>query len=369
MDKELTKKIKWVKEKLRGQEVQDLALFDVKEGQDGEKEASYYETYLKQTREDMAKKSLFSQMESEWEDLAPWEKLCCYKISVNKGVDCDAALRSTVIYQVAFGGGEIVRKGKTCLLKRDGFILRGDTMNSYATTVHEYLHSVLGNDQKLFDDMKDKQIVEKRDKGRLYAHDKYYRPRERPKRHWERAILHRYDDFFAEKIPPAAEEFFRLYHTVGNFIPWPDGCNVPRGRGATRDYWDWCLKDIYKWYQDNPDCTKRHTANHDALKKLVGSRKVILGKWLATFTSWNDFVEKNYIQDFVNQSAGGGYGEPKELWEGHFTKGVMPKEKTDFEQFFTNASAWITARGVRIALAVKEALAAEKSAAAREARP
>lgn len=376
-------KIDEVKKQLKG-EVEDkdgvkkLAYFDVKDGAEGGD--PYYKTYLDQTIADMG--ALFEK--TKWGELTPLEKLCCYKISGwDKGVDCDASLRSTVIYQLVFGyDGSIEQykeKGKEkdewdYCLKCDGFTLRGDTMNSYATTVHEYFHRVFGADQDLLKKLKSGHIIEKREKGRLYTDSQYIKMISTDKndgRHWERAILHRYDDFFAKRCFPAADEFFRLYHTVGNFLPAPPAF---QDRGSmqlpSHDYWDLAMLCIYNYFHKvNDPKYKKYT-----LEWLIKKEEAVSScrAWLDSFGlgqgGWDCFVERNFLQDFVNRD-GEHYGPPKELWKGHFTNGTKPSDRADFEQFFTNASAWITARGVRIALAVKEALAAEKSAAAREARP
>ena len=79
--------------------------------------------------------------------------------------------------------------------------------------------------------------------------------------------------------------------------------------------------------------------------------------WLESFANWDTFVEHNFLQDFVNQQDGQ-YGLPKELWAGHFQQNipVLPEKEKDFDQLFTNASAWITARGQRIAGKIYEVL-------------
>lgn len=374
-------KIDDIKKQLRG-EVEDkdgvkkLAYFDVKDGaEDG---VPYYKTYLDQTTASMG--ALFKK--TEWGELTPWEKLCCYKISgsAGVGVDCDAALRSTVIYRLAFGYGETYEvkryknKGEYRLEAQpqsNRLILRGDTMNSYAKTVREYIRKIWLPAHK--SEMLDSGIIEKTGKNGGWEVSKKYQ-KISADNYWDAAILENYD-CFKNILPEAADKFFCLYHTVGNFIPWPDGCNVPRGSGPVKDYWDLTLYRIYQWYQENKDLAM---PKNDALLKLFGSQMVAFPNWLASFGSWDNFVRRNYMQDFVygeddkmdgkDVPEDGHFGLPKELWEGHFTNGVMPSDRAHFEQFFTNASVRIAARGECIARAVKAALAADFSAA-REARP
>ena len=45
------------------------------------------------------------------------------------------------------------------------------------------------------------------------------------------------------------EEFVKCYHTIGNFMPVPVGCNCPRGVSSKiGDYWDLTLLYIYNYY-------------------------------------------------------------------------------------------------------------------------
>ena len=371
MDEKLKAKVEQVRCALKKESAEELARFDVKDGE--EDGIPYHKLYLSKTTANMG----YLLPKNEWGGLTPWEKLCCYKVSGNQGVDCDAALRSTVIYQLAFGCGgpsKIAQyKDGHCLLLCGSLKLRGDTMNSYATTVREYIRKLWIPEHK--SEMLDSGIITKAGKGAGWAVSTKYRNMSRDN-YWDAAILDNYD-YFKGVLPQAAEEFFRLYHTVGNFTVWPDDCNGPRGVGPVRDYWDLTLKCIHQWYLDNESSI---TPKNDALLKLFGSQMVIFCDWLASFGSWDKFVRENYMQNFVygedgredgaNVPADGHFGPPKELWDGHFTNGVMPKKASDFNQFFNRASEWIAKRGRRIAPAVKAALSAEgPGTAAEEACP
>ena len=149
--------------------------------------------------------------------------------------------------------------------------------------------------------------------------------------------------------------FVSIYHTLGNFIPVPADCNAPRGfnNHKIHDYWDLTLKIIYDYY----------VCGEDNIKDIVGeSRSVLYKQWLDSFReddskkgSWKCFVEKNYLQDFVDgYDADGGYGMPKELWEGHFTGEILPAKMEQIEQFYVNASSFITARSTRMLLKLRK---------------
>lgn len=141
--------------------------------------------------------------------------------------------------------------------------------------------------------------------------------------------------------------FLSVYHTLGNFIPVPPGCNGPRGTGKLKDYWDLTLKVIYDYF----------VCDTDNIKDIVGEQKHDLYKtWLDSFqdthsgkNSWNNFVEKNYLHDFVfSHGEDKGYGIPKELWKGHFSQEVLPSTIEQVEQFYTNVSASIIERGKKM---------------------
>lgn len=265
-----------------------------------------------------------------------WERMCRYKLALygapdllifKDSFDCDVAYLSVLQYAIAFShvsekGWEIIDQSGYKGIKYELFNktetlkYRGDTMNSYAKTVHEYLklkRIVTGkaSERKVFAALKE---------GKLNSE-------------------------------MAAETFIRLNHTIGNLIPVPykegAGFNSPRGFNNSKinDYWDLTLWYIYLWYEYQ---------NDEYLSVIVKSTEnVKLCKtWLESFKTWNCFVEYNYLQDFVKD------GKPKELWEGHLygNIAVLPTELTQCEEFFKNASMWILARGERIAEAIMQKL-------------
>lgn len=155
-----------------------------------------------------------------------------------------------------------------------------------------------------------------------------------------------------------------IYHTLGNFIPVPTGCNAPRGTGILEDYWDLTLKVIYEYYvcgEDKiGDIVKGANSESDAVELYE-----LYKQWLDSFQdgngpSWQCFIEKNYLQDFVNQNMDGSYGMPKELWKGHFSdfflkeKGALPHSIEQIEEFYVNASCFITARSSRMLIRLRK---------------
>lgn len=280
-----------------------------------------------------------------------WQRMCQYKLANGK-YDCDVSYLVMLQYAIAFphvrrNGWEIQKQpygqGIKFQLTGSEFKYRGDTMNSYATTVHRYLNFAV-------------------EQGRV---------------NWEICMLDPHQ-CLNSIISEDARLFIELNHTIGNFVPVPfvkegEEFNRPRGKGATKDYWDLALLAIYQWYTQG---------NVEALQKMLNSEEntKLCITWLRKFEnkteektqiklkSWDNFVEKNYMQPFVKpRKDSEHFGPPKELWNGHFSqykkeitgakvknaeKSLRKKQKQFFEEYFQNVSMWILARGEQIAEAI-----------------
>lgn len=159
------------------------------------------------------------------------------------------------------------------------------------------------------------------------------------------------------------ENFLGIYHTLGNFLPFPKGCNCPKGITPLNDYVDLTLKRIYDYYTQKEKYNINTVFNEETIKiiniikqskicEIVDSREdtitigpfILFGKWLDSFKDWDDFVEKNYLQSFVENKEKV-YGKPKELWKGHFEGETLPETLEQCEEYFINASKWIEERG------------------------
>ena len=298
----LKEEVKEVLAKLKEMSVLDLAAFDVRDYE--------FRRVVKELCED------FKIYNSSCSNVVV--KTAIGKKLATLDFDYDVSLFSNCIYWLAMFQNESSKSvcwesGYEYKIKC-GEKYRGDTMNSWATTLDKFSHV----------------------------------------RSWKAFLGDSYHG--AQFFPEYITVFMNNVYTIGNFFPLPDGLNGPRGTGASQDYWDLALLCIYNYYMKTDD---KHT-----LKWLLTADQWVerCAKWLDSFDSWNDFVEKTYMQDFVNYENGV-YGAPKELWKGHFKntqeKGALPVEDSDFSEFFTNASCWIMARGIRIANAVKKRLMEE----------
>lgn len=278
--------------------------------------------------------------------LEPWPAMCCYKLDDSPEGDCDVSLRSMVYFCLSLGcmgeWGIQRQPGRSTNYQlvpledaKRKFILRGDTMNSYATTVHRYLQLL------------DREFEES---SRINPTGE----------NWDEVILRTAK--IEEAISPAALTFIERVHTIGNMIPVPcllnesgrevtASFNAPR-YCASKDYWDLTLLCLYHYYMG--ETGSRHTLEWLLPKTAdCGLCRIWLDGFGEKQEGWNRFVEQNLLQDFVNAAPGGGYAQPRELWPGHFTGDVLP-DKNQCETFFANASSWIAARSLRMVMKAKE---------------
>lgn len=141
----------------------------------------------------------------------------------------------------------------------------------------------------------------------------------------------------------AVTSFLGACYTLGNFLPVPPAFQS-RGMHLSKDYFDLALASIYNYYMWG---SQEWPGKAYMLDWLLKEKKniTVCQEWLDTFQSWQMFVVKNYLQDFVHKDAEGVYGVPRELWKGHFSGSVQPEDTKQCEEFFTHASTWILSRG------------------------
>lgn len=262
--------------------------------------------------------------------------------------DYDASYFANLIYKAAFfPSGDITPSDSS---KYEYYIsvhdrcFRGDTMNSWNTTLIEYFR-LFGNQHLKYLTKNEKE----RNKDKWRVPDVC--PEELAKDFGANWSYVGWADFLSipevyadHPLPPYITDFMKVVYTIGNFIPVPLAPNFNLGRSRLcHDYWDLTLLAIYRHYEKNNE------DNSESWRGLLSREGV--KHWLDRYGSWGAFVEGNFLQDFVEQE-GNGYGKPKELWAGHFDGGGLPKNEEQFKAFFTNSTEWITARGTRIAAAL-----------------
>lgn len=202
----------------------------------------------------------------------------------------------------------------------NGALYRGDTMNSWSTTVNEFIR-VCGNDYVL-------------------GHRGRYIPADYQEWYEFLSVPANYK----RDLPGYITEFMNVVYTIGNILPvpcTPSSFNKRRS-SAVKDYWDLTLLAIYNYYHLAP-----------------GKNNWILEykEWLNIFgtgqNGWDRFVECTFMNPFVYK-CGDHFGPPKPLWQEHFTKNRLPWTPEQFEQFFVNAKNGILERGELIAAALKK---------------
>ncbi|MCM1084166.1 MAG: hypothetical protein NC393_07365 [Clostridium sp.] len=220
-------------------------------------------------------------------------------------------------YEISFDNGD-----------KSDYKLFGDTMNSWSTTLNEFFR-LFGN--RYLNNL----VVNEggRNKGKLCVSEND------EARDWN-DFLSNIDNYKTKNpLPSYVTEFMEVVYTIGNFILVPSEPNFNTERESfTSGYWDLTLLAIYEYYTHG------------------GLAQALLGEWAFWFdqygkgqAGWNKFVEKTFMQPFVEELGKHEYGKPYELWDNHFNGKAMPKEEWQFEQFFVNAKVRILERGELIA--------------------
>lgn len=255
------------------------------------------------------------------------------------GYDYDASLYANYIFWKTLFSNEQTcpiehLSGYQYVIRSDGAIYRGDTMNSWATTLHEFFRLFGGGEGGYL-----KGMVRNECPG--VNQGKWRLPQGGPE--WA-GFLSR-SKHYQRALPSYITEFLDVVYTPGNFIPIPAGCNVY----TLKDYFDLKLFCIYNWYQDRFDAHIMEIVNDSKCRSTTQSRLSDYKRWLERFGDWDAFVSAHDLQPFVAKS-GSHFGRPRELWDGHFESCFeLPRTEGEFEQFFVNARIRILARGKLIA--------------------
>lgn len=258
-------------------------------------------------------------------------KFCIYKLSAQlsdrelRNFDCDVSkgvidsflqtyswLKNSVIEcQVDTNGNVVPMKYQ---VRTNATVFRGDTMTSIWTTLKEYAKLKTST-----------HMIDENDS-------------------WELFMLRNYKKI---DLSYHTGRFIQLGHSIGNFIPVPQGFNVGRSNWGKWDYWDLTLYQIYQWYRDNN--IQRGYYNNRALETLFRNDRnkqtsieyCVL--WLERFRTWENFVKQNCMESFVDKK-----GVPKRFFKNHSLNYPIPKTIKEFEEFFKTVNECITNRGKAI---------------------
>lgn len=168
----------------------------------------------------------------------------------------------------------------------------------------------------------------------------------------EKTIRKNFDDFVLDNISNInisenASNFICNTHSIGNFFPVLQGFNTGRSNFGKWDSWDLVMKQIYLWFQDNPNISVQ--TNNTALTKLLSNSKNVgdavnhCVQWLKNFSDWNDFVNGNHLNSYVDSK-----GKPISFFKNHSLENPLPNTLEEMEEFFKNANNCILKRGIEI---------------------
>lgn len=259
----------------------------------------------------------------------PSKRLCSYKSEKDLDSECDKSLRIMMIFWLSFGFNrwKIRRKGDNFELRSREvpFVVRGDVMNSYATTARIYL--------SLEDVMENKR---QNINGLVLNNEQMLRK------------LYEANTDFAE--------FIKLCHTVGNILPCPSGyLNGARGIGPSNDYFDIFLMWVQKYFEYGEGFAA-------GVSLFPGGRE--FSAYISDYNDFDDYIRRNFLQDFVQKESESMVVSP--LWMSEstnlfeqFVKGDQTLLPINLEQctaYFHNAGERIIVRGESIIKAVKSRL-------------
>lgn len=309
-------------------------------------------------------------------------------------IDCDVAFLSIIIFKCGWNfleNGTIIEQNnrynsdnkKFEIKLDDGTVYKGDSMNSFWTTFIEALgilfkktdpvQKIESDEEKLryefalfflrFKIISKKVLQNYFNEDSLSEYPEYNKSLRGKKYNGDLSDIERLSWLILnlKKIRKMdldlfenLERFAQLTHSVGNFIPVPEEFNNGRALKKTKDYFDLTLKCIHDYYLPIKPSEGNNRAVLSQFLKVTAIDKC--EKWLERFNGWDEFVEKNYLQDFVNEIClldapnckSSRFGEPKLFWKGHSLERPCPQVIEDVKDFLENVNVMIELRGARI---------------------
>lgn len=266
-------------------------------------------------------------------------KFIIYKLSAQlnnqemREFDCDVSINVNTLYKKIYTWlyDYEIENQKTSVYKYElvnkNKFFRGDTMTSALVPLKRYLELKGINKQKMKESTLEEFILDN---------------------------INRID------ISENVSSFLHNVHTIGNFIPVPQGFNIGRSNFGRWDSWDLTLQQIFLWYQDNKELNKE--TNDRALEILFSSSKnksdcvFHCVEWLKMFPSWEEFVNDNYLKHFLDNK-----GKPVLFFKNHTFENPLPQTIEESEEFFKKANICIVKRGMDISLSLEKKSSMEEN--------
>ncbi|MEG0314277.1 MAG: hypothetical protein RR646_03330 [Erysipelotrichaceae bacterium] len=164
-------------------------------------------------------------------------------------------------------------------------------------------------------------------------------------------------------------EYLNAIYTIGNYLPVPMLFDSERsGFTSNKASIDLTLSQIYNWYKrnetneedPNPDKELYDLFKEGHSNKTTSTIRMTVKntkQWLSNFNTWNDFIESNYLQDFVILISESNYGEPIMFFNNRtfteyefYNPTILDNSiiESNFKQYFTIAKALIIKRNERL---------------------
>lgn len=144
------------------------------------------------------------------------------------------------------------------------------------------------------------------------------------------------------KISNELGKFLELCHTYGNFLPVPLGFNAGRSNYGKWDMWDLTLSKIYEWFCDKENLNNSLNVLFSASTNIEYSVSHCC-EWLKQFETWEEFVDNNYLQAYVDKNY-----KPILFFEGHSFEKPLPTNEREFQDFFKAVNKCIEKRNIQL---------------------
>jgi hypothetical protein len=263
---------------------------------------------------------------SDYKKIKEYEKYFAYKTLKGVGDPDTSSQLLQEIYKILWP--ELMDENHDYM--RDKEWIRSDTMTSVQHTLSKYYEEIFS------DDVKD--YKKKHPKQRYISVNMC------------KEMYEQYDSVSTiMNENKKLKQFISDYHTLGNYCPVPTGFNVARSGGwGTYDYWDLTLMKIKGYFDKRPQPKAQMADDITQIAMLLHCDEMMSNclKWLDGYENWNEFVEKNYFQDYVGEN-----GEVIPFCEGHSWEN---NEISNYNAFFSEVSKRIEKRSKKMIKALEE---------------
>jgi len=230
--------------------------------------------------------------------------------SIYAGVDCDVSILCIVMYTLLNRNLNKDHIKKQCSgkykyeIKTNDRRFKGDTLTSALHLLKLYLGCLW----RRIDNDEQRKKINKDFYELFYTIDKITGVPKVPTGNW-RSYYYEHSDIIWNAMDKEAQEFFRSYNMFGNYMCIPGNSyhiigrtwtsfNMSRSNYGKWDTVDTLLAKIYGYYKHS---------DVSYLEAIFTAKKTELAeetaKWLAGFGTWDNFVEINALESFVDKNT------------------------------------------------------------------